>query len=329
VDARLKPGEGPAPLPTIFRRALVAALRSFWRVIVIVLPITVVVVALQYSPVLPWIVEHLAPSMKHLGLPGGAALALVLGLVVNIYAALTAAACLGMSAGEMTTLALVLGFAHNLLVEGTLLVRLTPRGPLWILVRLVVAALAGWALGPWFASLWPDVPAHAAAVAAAPPPATWLELLQIVGMRAGKSALQLFLILLPIVFLLEVFEGLGWLARLRAPLRPFTRLLGLEERSSEAFLAGLFFGLVYGAGVILQRVQADGMTREQIDRMALLLGLMHAIVEDTLLFVPFGAHAWPVVVVRVTVAVAVALVLPRAARARPATEEVARVSASP
>ena len=99
--------------------------------------------------------------------------------------------------------------------------------------------------------------------------------------------------------------------RLRAPLRPFTRLLGLEERSSEAFIAGLLFGLVYGAGVILQRVQSDGVSKEQVDRIALLLGLMHAIVEDTLLFVPFGAHAWPVVIIRVAVAVGAAFLLPR------------------
>jgi hypothetical protein len=316
------------PLRSILLAALLAALRSFWKVIVIVFPVTVVVVLLQHSPVLPWIVEHLAPWMGHFGLPGSAALPLVFGMLVNIYAALVAAAGLGMTAGEMTTLALVLGFAHNLLVEGSLLVHLTKRGLLWILVRIVIAALAGFTLGPLFAAWWPEVPIHAAgqaAEAAAAAPATWLELVRLVLLRGGTAALQLFVILLPIVFLLQLLDAYGFLAKLRVFFRPFTRLLGLEERSSEAFLAGLFFGLVYGAGVILERVKTDGVPPSQVDRIALLLGLMHAIVEDTLLFVPFGAHGWPVVIVRVLVAVAAAFLLPRprlsAAVPRPASAE--------
>jgi hypothetical protein len=306
----LPPGASPR---AIFAHAFRSSLRAFWRVMIVVFPVSIAVLALQHSPVLPWIVERLAPWMGRFGLPGEAALMLVLGALVNIYAALAAGAGFGLSAGEMTTVALMLGFAHNLLVEGSLLVRLTPRGPLWIALRVVIAILVGAALGPWFAATWPDAgavgPAAAAAHSAAP--ATALEFVRLVLVRGGTSAVQLFLILLPIVFLLEVLDGFGWLGRLRAWLRPFTRLLGLEERSSEAFLAGLFFGLVYGAGVILDRVNAENLPRAQVDRIALLLGLMHAIVEDTLLFVPFGAHAWPVVAARAVVAVAAAFVLPR------------------
>jgi hypothetical protein len=68
-------------------------------------------------------------------------------------------------------------------------------------------------------------------------------------------------------------------------------------------IAGIFFGLVYGAGVIVNRVEDEGLQEDQVGRLCLTLVLCHAIVEDTLLFVPVGAVLWPVVAIRVGVVV--------------------------
>src|SRR4029079_16158826 len=106
---------------------------------------------------------------------------------------------------------------------------------------------------------------------------------------------------------------------LRRPLRPVLQFLGFEEGASEALIAGLFFGLVYGAGVILDRVQEEGLSEDQVSRLCLTLVLCHAIVEDTLLFSPVHAGLSPVVVIRVGVVVLALLgyrllVLPAPAR---------------
>jgi len=106
----------------------------------------------------------------------------------------------------------------------------------------------------------------------------------------------------PIVVALDLLQAAGALARLRRVIRPALAALGVDERASEALLTGLFFGLVYGAGVILNRVQEEGLDEDQVGRLCLTLVLCHAIVEDTLLFVPLGAVLWPVVVIRVLVA---------------------------
>jgi hypothetical protein len=218
----------------------------------------------------------------------------------------------------------MLGFAHNLFVEGAVLFRLSPRAPLWIALRVAAAVAVGLALGPYFAAAWPagGFAAGTAAGAgtagagtggAALDPSLGHELV-VGGLR---SALMLLAVVVPIVALLELLQAGGGLARLRGWLTPALRAVGLEPAAAEAALAGMLFGLVYGAGVILDRVQAEGLSARQVDRLCILLILFHAIVEDTLLFVPAGGLPAPVVAVRAAAAVAALLVVRAAARGRP------------
>ena len=180
----------------VLGHALAAALRAYVRLLAIVAPTYVAVVLLKHSPALPWLAARMAPAMGGFGLPGEGALVLVLGLLINIYAAVAAIVGLDLTVGQVTTLALMLAIAHNLIVEGAILFRLLGRrGLLWILLRLALGAAVGVSFGRLFEARWPG-PAgstHAAhAVAAADP--LGHELLT----GGLHTALQLFLILLPI-----------------------------------------------------------------------------------------------------------------------------------
>ncbi len=290
------------------RHALSSALRAWVRIASVVLPTYVAVVLFKHSPLLPWTVERMAPLMAAFALPGEAALVLVLGMSINIYAAVAACAGLALSPGQATTLALFLGFAHNLFVEGAVLLRLTPRGAWWIALRIATAIVAALAFGPWFATMWPG--ATVIAGADGPAPSLARDLLE----GGARSVLLVGAIAVPIVFALEVARQKGALALLRRPLAPVVRTLGIDERGTEALLAGLFFGLVYGAGVIVSRIEEEGLPRAQVDRICIALVLCHAIIEDTLLFAPVGAVLWPVALVRVATAGVVLLVLPRIGR---------------
>lgn len=281
----------------LVRHAFVAALRAYRKLFVIVAPIYAAIILLSHTPVLPWIADHMQPAMGAFALPGGAALVLVLGVTINIYAAIAACAGLTLSPGHATTLALMLGFTHNLFVEGTLLFKLTRRAPLWLGIRIAAGILAGLVFGPIFAKAWPGAEAVAGAIQVKH------SLAYDLFIKGGRSMLQLFFILFPIVFLLSILEGVGALAKLRHPLKPVLAFLGFEDKAAEALIAGLFFGLVYGAGVILDRVHEEGLNEDQVSRLCLTLVLCHAIVEDTLLFAPVHAVLWPVVVIRVGVVV--------------------------
>jgi spore maturation protein SpmB len=146
---------GPPPAPPPLRPALAHALRvgltAYRELLVILVPTYVAVTLLKHSPALPWLTAHLSPLMGHFGLPGAAALPMVLGLLLGLYAAVAALAGLGLAPGEVTTLALMLGLCHNLIVETGLLMRMRAHALAWTLVRVATAAALGALLGPWLA----------------------------------------------------------------------------------------------------------------------------------------------------------------------------------
>jgi hypothetical protein len=110
-----------------------------------------VVTLLAHSPILPWLTGWLAPYMGLFGLPGSAALPLLLAATVSLHSGLAAATGIGLRPGEMTTLALMVGLCHNLIVEGGLLARMRQPALVWTLVRVATAVAMGMVVGPWLA----------------------------------------------------------------------------------------------------------------------------------------------------------------------------------
>src|SRR5690625_5348882 len=74
----------------IFKRWIKVGLNVTWTLGKIVFPVTIVVIILQYTPILPWFIKLIAPLMGLLGLPGEAAMPLVLGNTLNLYAGIGA-----------------------------------------------------------------------------------------------------------------------------------------------------------------------------------------------------------------------------------------------
>lgn len=77
------------------------------------------------------------------GLPGEAALVLVLGNFVNLYAAIGAIVSLSLSLKEITVLAIMLSFCHSLPVETALAKKIGLSAVNVIAVRVGLAVLSG------------------------------------------------------------------------------------------------------------------------------------------------------------------------------------------
>ena len=121
--------------------------------------------------------------------------------------------------------------------------------------------------------------------------------------------LRVFLIVVPIMVVLEVFEGTR---AFRAVVRAWAKLVrhvGLDERSAAPTLIGFLFGLAYGGGVIVREVRRHDISRRQVFIMSVFLSMVHAIVEDSLIFLALGAGIFWVVVYRIAWAALVTLVL--------------------
>ena len=121
--------------------------------------------------------------------------------------------------------------------------------------------------------------------------------------------LRVFIIVVPIMVVLEVFEGSR---PFRVLVRAWARLmrpLGMTDEIALPTLVGFLFGLAYGGGVILRETRRREIGRRQVFRMSLFLSQVHAIVEDSLIFLALGASAvWIVGFRLVWAAAATALV---------------------
>jgi len=98
--------------------------RSFFIIITmakIIVPVIFIVVTLDKMDLLPVMAKYLGPFMWYIGLPGEAALPLLLGFFLNIYASLGAIGALNMGAREITVLAIIILTSHSLIVEALVL----------------------------------------------------------------------------------------------------------------------------------------------------------------------------------------------------------------
>lgn len=99
------------------RNGVIKGLGTLWTLTKMIVPVYFFITALKYTPILDWISQGFTPFMSFLGLPGEAAIVLVLGGVLNIYAAIGAMASLSLTTPQITVLAVMISFAHNLFVE--------------------------------------------------------------------------------------------------------------------------------------------------------------------------------------------------------------------
>lgn len=127
--------------------------------------------------------------------------------------------------------------------------------------------------------------------------------------------LRVFIIVIPIMVVLELFEGTR---PFRAVVRCWARIVrhvGLDEQSAAPTLIGFLFGLAYGGGVIVRDIRRHGLGRRQVFIMSVFLSMVHAIVEDSLVFIALGASAFWIVGYRIVWAALVTLLLTAAATA--------------
>jgi hypothetical protein len=120
---------------------------------------------------------------------------------------------------------------------------------------------------------------------------------------------RMFVIVVPIMVVLELFEGTK---PFRTVVRGWARIVrhvGLDERSAAPTLVGFLFGLAYGGGVIVRDVRRHDLGRRQVFIMSVFLSMVHAIAEDSLIFIALGASFFWVVVYRIAWAAAVTLAL--------------------
>lgn len=130
-----------------FKAALVKGLKqgfkTTWTLSRIIVPVYLVVYIMQQTVLIEWVNALFQPIMQYFGLPGEASIVLVLGNLVNIYAALGALTAFDLSAAQITVLSVMLSFSHTLLIETAVTKKIGVSAALVVTLRLGLAIISG------------------------------------------------------------------------------------------------------------------------------------------------------------------------------------------
>ena len=108
-----------------------------------------------------------------------------------------------------------------------------------------------------------------------------------------------------IMILLESSKSLGWTEYALKFFRPLMRILGLPERTVMMWVTAIIFGLLYGGAVIVEEAKKGDLTKEELERLHIFIGINHSMVEDPALYTVLGLNAFWLWVPRLIMAIIV------------------------
>lgn len=215
----------------ILKRGLQQGLKVTWTLGKVIFPITLIVTILQYTFILPWIIKQVSPIMGLIGLSGEAAVPLVLGNSLNLYAGIAAIVSFDFTVKEVFILAVMLSFSHNLFIESTVASKV---GVSWWLIsgiRISLALISSVAIN----LLWNGGAEQAQYGLISSSDVvlnSWNEIL-LQGIQTAIIAVsQLALIVIPLMVVMQYLREKGWLTTFSDKFAPFTKALGMEKNTS-------------------------------------------------------------------------------------------------
>lgn len=122
----------------------------------------------------------------------------------------------------------------------------------------------------------------------------WVELMQSILPGLVRTVGLLIAIVVPLSVAIELAKASGAFDRSQAKVGRGTHavmhLLGMSDKAALPLAAGFVFGLAYGAGLILQAAEEGELSKRDRFLVVLFLIACHAVIEDTLIFVPLGVN---------------------------------------
>ncbi|USK59490.1 nucleoside recognition domain-containing protein [Peribacillus asahii] len=284
------------------KKGFMVGLKTTWTLGKVIFPVTLIVTILQYTPILPWVIDLISPFMALLGLSGDAAIPLVLGNFLNLYAGIAGILTLDLTVKEVFIIAVMLSFSHNLLIETGVAMKVGVK--LWVIltVRLGLALLAAVMIN----LLWDGGSEMAQYGFVSQQTAEITGVWAIVSHGIVKALLgivQLALIVIPLMIIIQIMKDKKWLEAFSRMLGPVMKVLGMKENAALPFATGLTIGLAYGAGVMIQAAKEEGVSKKDMTLAFIFLVACHAVVEDTLIFIPLGIPVLPLLIIRLVTAI--------------------------
>ncbi len=127
----------------IIYQGFINGLKTVWILSKVLIPIYFLIVFLGKTPILNVISQIFEPLMFLFGLPGEAAIVLVLGNTLNLYAAIGAMVSIPFTVKQLTILAVMLSFSHSMIVETAIFRKLRVPIRYIVALRLSLCVISG------------------------------------------------------------------------------------------------------------------------------------------------------------------------------------------
>jgi Fe2+ transport system protein B len=271
------------------KAGVVAGIEKGWSGYVwllrILIPISFLTVLLDYSGMIRQMDFLLAPIMKLISMPPAAAIPLVVGMLTGIYGGIAAMIVLPFSVNQMTLIAVFLLISHNLVQEGMVQGK-SGLNPLKATVIRLAASIVTVIAVAQFLDLQSST-----SIAIVPDPQlqkTLWDVIQKWGISTFFLSIKIFLIVMALMIalcLMKAFDIIPFLVKI---LKPFLKIMGLDERVGLLWLTAVVFGIAYGAAVIVEEAKDGDFSAEELERLHISIGINHSMVEDPTLFASLG-----------------------------------------
>jgi hypothetical protein len=314
AESTRPPGFLAAGLKAGFLLGLRKGTRSFLWICRILVPVSFAVALLDWTGWLYALDPIFQPVMGLINLPPQAALPILLAIFTSFYAALGIIVVVPFSTEQVILLAIFIMIAHMLIVEGLIQHKSGMSLAKIDAIRLVTAGLTVFAVSQFFSGTEaPVVLPEALGMHA-----TLLDALAGWTLSTLRLLFKILIIITAVMVVLETLKVLGWNEKLATFFQPFMAVLGLSPNVTTMWVAGAFFGIVFGSAVIMEEAASGRFAEGELERLHISLGINHSIVEDPALFLALGIGLfWTLVPRFIAAAVAVQLYrLVGAARSR-------------
>jgi hypothetical protein len=120
-----------------------------------------------------------------------------------------------------------------------------------------------------------------------------------------------------ILLLLVTVRLLNWLHMtdiLGRVLKPILKLMGISKDAVPVTIIGMTMGIGYGGGLIIREAHSGRLPEREVFFSLSFMGLMHSMIEDTLLMIFLGGHVSGVLLFRFIFAMMVIFLMVRLMR---------------
>lgn len=256
----------------------------------ILIPFIFIIKFLEEVGIVQIITKTFEPLVGLIGLPSELGIIWVTAIVVNIYAALilfvNLLPYLDVTVAQVTVLTVAILICHNLLIESAISKSAGVSFLFTSIYRFISAFIICFILNLIYSKLnYLNEPFTSSFTVELPQPGLWFWLKD-----QTLYLFYIFIIVVVLITILEILKLIGVESFLKKILVPPLRFFGISESAMNIIIVGITIGLQFGGGILIKEVNSGRIDKQSVFLSVLLINLVHAVIEDSLLMLAVGGH---------------------------------------